>query len=1779
MKTLRLNKKESLQNTRYQHGVGSHIAETVITTVDKNGNYSIPFKGLYGVSAYKANSGLKVSHTITDEEFGKVVRDEDVDNSSLLKWNGTIGQKHRHINENYLYVSPILSNYNIWSPAFPKAMFGNPSNLFTNVVAGSGTNITSLNFAILAPQPMLDIVDYDTTNKVAVSGNVTNSTVGGLLPTREYQVQWFRDGVAIGEPQTIQSSVEGTATPEKFTVPNDITKTTNFTLGLFEQGQNTKSLDNALALDSFIAVFIEYKPVDGVVAKDSEPAKPIFKDKDGNDTTPPEGTKFTTVAGQVPDSVKTSYPEGAMSVDPNMVTIDPTTGVVVVKGEALTKKGTYVVPVEVTYPGGSKAYTFATVNVKDDATTTYTATGGKLEKPFGQAPSTDEITSKVTTDYPKEVKDQPTMKVKEGAVIPDGMTKGEFKVPVVVTYPDGSTDTVDVTVKVVDPRKDADKNEPKAKDQTVNIGETPKAEDSIENLKDLPAGTKVEFKTPIDTTTAGDKPGKVVVTYPDGSTDTVDVTVKVVDPRKDADKNEPKAKDQTVNIGETPKAEDSIENLKDLPAGTKVEFKTPIDTTTAGDKPGKVVVTYPDGSTDTVDVTVKVVDPRKDADKNEPKAKDQTVNIGETPKAEDSIENLKDLPAGTKVEFKTPIDTTTAGDKPGKVVVTYPDGSTDTVDVTVKVVDPRKDADKNEPKAKDQTVNIGETPKAEDSIENLKDLPAGTKVEFKTPIDTTTAGDKPGKVVVTYPDGSTDTVDVTVKVVDPRKDADKNEPKAKDQTVNIGETPKAEDSIENLKDLPAGTKVEFKTPIDTTTAGDKPGKVVVTYPDGSTDTVDVTVKVVDPRKDADKNEPKAKDQTVNIGETPKAEDSIENLKDLPAGTKVEFKTPIDTTTAGDKPGKVVVTYPDGSTDTVDVTVKVVDPRKDADKNEPKAKDQTVNIGETPKAEDSIENLKDLPAGTKVEFKTPIDTTTAGDKPGKVVVTYPDGSTDTVDVTVKVVDPRKDADKNEPKAKDQTVNIGETPKAEDSIENLKDLPAGTKVEFKTPIDTTTAGDKPGKVVVTYPDGSTDTVDVTVKVVDPRKDADKNEPKAKDQTVNIGETPKAEDSIENLKDLPAGTKVEFKTPIDTTTAGDKPGKVVVTYPDGSTDTVDVTVKVVDPRKDADKNEPKAKDQTVNIGETPKAEDSIENLKDLPAGTKVEFKTPIDTTTAGDKPGKVVVTYPDGSTDTVDVTVKVVDPRKDADKNEPKAKDQTVNIGETPKAEDSIENLKDLPAGTKVEFKTPIDTTTAGDKPGKVVVTYPDGSTDTVDVTVKVVDPRKDADKNEPKAKDQTVNIGETPKAEDSIENLKDLPAGTKVEFKTPIDTTTAGDKPGKVVVTYPDGSTDTVDVTVKVVDPRKDADKNEPKAKDQTVNIGETPKAEDSIENLKDLPAGTKVEFKTPIDTTTAGDKPGKVVVTYPDGSTDTVDVTVKVVDPRKDADKNEPKAKDQTVNIGETPKAEDSIENLKDLPAGTKVEFKTPIDTTTAGDKPGKVVVTYPDGSTDTVDVTVKVVDPRKDADKNEPKAKDQTVNIGETPKAEDSIENLKDLPAGTKVEFKTPIDTTTAGDKPGKVVVTYPDGSTDTVDVTVKVVDPRKDADKNEPKAKDQTVNIGETPKAEDSIENLKDLPAGTKVEFKTPIDTTTAGDKPGKVVVTYPDGSTDTVDVTVKVVDPRKDADKNEPKAKDQTQALSSIANNKDRGNKLPTTGEDENPFFNIAALTIIASVGLLSNLKKKED
>ena len=352
---------------------------------------------------------------------------------------------------------------------------------------------------------------------------------------------------------------------------------------------------------------------------------------------------------------------------------------------------------------------------------------------------------------------------------------------------------------MVDPSTDADNNTPTAKAQTVNKGATPDPKQSIDNPDNLPNGTTFAYKDPVDTTTAGNKSAVVVVTYPDGSKDEVPVTVTVVDPSTDADNNTPTAKAQTVNKGATPDPKQSIDNPDNLPNGTTFAYKDPVDTTTAGNKSAVVVVTYPDGSKDEVPVTVTVVDPSTDADNNTPTAKAQTVKPGDQPNAKDSIGNVGDLPEGTKFEYKTPVDTTTEGEKDAIVVVTYPDGSKDEVPVKVTVKDPRTDADKNTPVAKDQTVKPGDQPNAKDSIGNVGDLPSGTTFEYKTPVDTTTEGDKDAIVVVTYPDGSKDEVPVKVTVKAPHANTDKNTPTSKDQTVNKVETPDAKNSEKEIQ--------------------------------------------------------------------------------------------------------------------------------------------------------------------------------------------------------------------------------------------------------------------------------------------------------------------------------------------------------------------------------------------------------------------------------------------------------------------------------------------------------------------------------------------------------------------------------------------------------------------------------------------------------------------------------------------------------------------------------------------------------------------------------------------------------------------------------------------------------------------------------------------------------------------------------------------------------------------------------------------------------------------
>ncbi|WP_142358972.1 SIALI-17 repeat-containing surface protein [Streptococcus mitis] len=643
---------------------------------------------------------------------------------------------------------------------------------------------------------------------------------------------------------------------------------------------------------------------------------------------------------------------------------------------------------------------------------------------------------------------------------PDVSTPGSHPGVALVHYPDGTEDEVEVPVTV---KKQSDTFNPTAKEpnQTVRHKEVPDPEKSI-NTNDLPAGTNYSWSEQPDTSKPGSKTGKVLITYPDKSTEEVTVTVNVT-PQKD--EYTPTGIPQEVDNGHVPDPETSV-NKTGLPEGTTVTWKTRPDVSTPGSHPGVALVHYPDGTEDEVEVPVRVKE-QKDTFNPTAKEPNQTVRHNEVPDPEKSI-NTNDLPKGTNYSWSEQPDTSKPGSKTGKVLITYPDKSTEEVTVTVNVT-PQND--EYTPTGIPQEVDNGHVPDPETSV-NKTGLPEGTTVTWKDTPVVNTPGSHPGVALVHYPDGTEDEVEVPVTV---KKQSDTFNPTAKEpnQTVRHNEVPDPEKSI-NTNDLPAGTNYSWSEQPDTSKPGNKPGKVLITYPDNSTEEVTVTVEVT-PQKDDYDPQPKA--QTVDNGTVPNAEDSVDKTG-LPSGTTVTWKTNPDVSTPGAHPTVALVTYPDGTADEVTVPITVKE-QKDTFNPTAKQPNQTAKHGSEPSAEGSI-NTDGLPKGTSYTWVEKPDTnTTPGNKPGKVLITYPDKSTEEVTVTVEVTPQKDDYD---PQPKTQTVEHAQVPSAKDSIENVKTLPEGTTFVWKggkIP-DTSKHGEKKGVVTVTYPDGSTEDVNVVITV---------------------------------------------------------------------------------------------------------------------------------------------------------------------------------------------------------------------------------------------------------------------------------------------------------------------------------------------------------------------------------------------------------------------------------------------------------------------------------------------------------------------------------------------------------------------------------------------------------------------------------------------------------------------------------------------------------------------------
>ena len=1310
--------------------------------------------------------------------------------------------------------------------------------------------------------------------------------------------------------------------------------------------------------------------------------------------------------------------------------------------------------------------------------------------------------------------------------------------------------------------------------------------DEIANIKPGTTDYEPTFKSAawksVDTNT---KKGIITVTYADNTTTDLDVDLNVVDKITDADKFTPEGGTIKVDNGHKLDGNDAYEAIKnhdDLPADKAgynwvVDENHPaVDTTKPGDQTGYVQVTYNDGSkSDLVPVTVHVI---ADNEKYTAIGKTQNLQKGQSANPQDFIAN-KDgevsqdgktytkLPDGTKYEWVDGgIDTSTIGPKQAQVKVTYPDGTTQIVPVKANVY---SDANLSTVVGKDINAGYKEdlTNRAIDAIDKDKSTNLPTDPSAYTWVngapDTSKTGDIPATVKVTYPDGSYNTVDVTVHVT---SDAEKYSPVPETISVPKGTdlSGRAKDGIANAdKDangkekLPDGTKYEWDGGVpNTSVTNNKYGHVKVTYPDGSSTVVEVPLNITDNNKsDAEKHNPQANilHATLNqdLSSNDWAKKGILNADEQDGATFRWRKGYVpDTSKEGQVWGIVVVSYPDSSINEVRVPVIV---QSDASKYG--IETQEINVHEGTdissdewarkgilNADQAGKQNEQLPDGTSYTWangNVP-DTTKPNKKTGYVTVTFPDNSSRTVPVIVNVIgDGRSDAEKYQLKAHDIWTYINDTPVAEKAVSNLDELKDVSSITWATTPDVSKVGNVPAIVVVTYKDGTSNAAPINIEV---KGLANDYKPEGTTIYAGLNEdiTNRAADGIANKDQMPVANKPEgtvhttysWKDNIipDTTKPGTKYGIVEVNFPDGSTKDVPVEVKVTSLASDYQNkidtkqiiakykgNIPQASDGIANKDQATKEGDKdFPSLADVLAPNGIQWKKNFepDLSKPGLTSGEAILTFKDGSTAEVTIPVLV---QTDADRNTPETQTIKTLPGQTVNPEDGVinlhkpgENNPQLPDGTKVTFdnQSDVDDFTKHGMPGSdksfdATVTYPDGTTDKIKLPVHIT---ADNEVNTPITQGIITPKDSVPDANKGIANLKKattkegktypaLPENTTVEWvnpgqmKTELENAKGGTtKNYDAVVIYPDKSTEIVSIPVTVA---TDADTY--KVVTQPIDLKDRnlpDNADDGITNLHkpadfktpQLPDGTHAEWqdKDAAQEVVKNLKPGETVklpatVVFPDGSKKEITIPVHR-EGQSDGYDVEPQLVNTDKN-GQLPNAKEGIKNLADLPEGTNDRAQDKINKTKPGtDTTAQVVVTFPDGSTKEVTVPVHKHGQSDDYGDKIVTQRVETDSHGQLPENADSgIKNLGDLPEGTHAVWGQGAQTIVDGMKPGETkdvpaTIEFPDGSTKDVTIPVYKTSTRDQGTLNLPTDKvpvDDTKHITDEDKGK-VIDNVK---------------------------------------------------------------------------------------------------------------
>ncbi|GAB3078671.1 Rib/alpha-like domain-containing protein [Corynebacterium aquatimens] len=682
---------------------------------------------------------------------------------------------------------------------------------------------------------------------------------------------------------------------------------------------------------------------------------------------------------------------------------------------------------------------------------------------------------------------------------------------------DNKTEKSDLfpSVKVKEAKQtEAATTTPTAKD-AVTITKGDALPDAKAQLSGVPANATAKWTT-THTEIGDDQKGGIKVTYADGSTDDVNITVNVKRALTQAEQFDPKAIQDPKPVyyqGEPlPAAKDSVVEPDALPAGTTFEWKYPANKI-GENLTGTVVITYPDGSKDEVTRPVAVRPKKTQADENDPKPITEPrlkYTLGDPdPDPRERIQDFDKLPAGTTAAW-TSARGKVGPNLTGIITVTYPDGSKDEVRLPVDV----SAAYAPQPKANPTDVAVGADIADEDAkaqIANADKAPEGTTFTWKTKPATTTAGVVTGVVTVKVPNKEAVDVEVQYEVIAADDNTWRPQVTTEVQTIEKDtDTATLTDSdaknlVTNFDDAPADAKVAWKTKPDTSKAGATTGVITITTGEGAdAKSVDRTVRF----NVTETYKPEAKkDLKVEIG-TEISDDAavaaIANVPSAPFGTEYKWSKKPDTSKVGKTTGTVEVSIPGEAPQQVRVEVVTV-PYEVTSSFEPKKNDTPADVAygtDTSKwgedeAASMIQNGIEAPEGTTYEWVTKPKTDAEGKQTGTIKVTVPghvDPETNVaadkvfnVDVEINVVDAPVEVEpfvaKPAEGLKAKQGHLVKDIHARESIANKNDAPEGTTFAWKDKPSTQNIGPNTGVVIVKVP--GQDKQEVTINyVIEPR-----------------------------------------------------------------------------------------------------------------------------------------------------------------------------------------------------------------------------------------------------------------------------------------------------------------------------------------------------------------------------------------------------------------------------------------------------------------------------------------------------------------------------------------------------------------------------------------------------------------------------------------------------------------------------------------------------------------------